>query len=167
MLICKICRLFCWHILANLVPYKETWSIKVGFSRKLENLLIVWIRSDEKKKWMKDFQWNVVFLALKTDAVKFYTSIIFNFLHTYFSKTFYRWRSGCRWWNNWPLNSILTVSNLYQAFIGLGVFLSLGSLYGLGSWFASQKPSSLLDVKTTQEGFLEVSKILGKVFVGF
>jgi len=37
----------------------------------------------------------------------------------------------------------------------------LGSLYGLGSWFASQKPSSLLDVKTTQEGFLEVSKILG------
>ena len=112
---------------------------------------------------MKDFQWKVVFLAPKTDAVRFYISIIFNFLLTYFSKTFYRWRSGCRWWNNWPLNSILTVSNLYQAFIGLGVFLSLGSLYGLGSWFASQKPSSLLDVKTTQEGFLEVSKILGKV----
>ena len=38
---------------------------------------------------------------------------------------------------------------------------------GLGSWFANQKPSSLFDVKTTQEGFLEVSKILGKVFVGF
>jgi len=72
-----------------------------------------------------------------------------------------RWRSGCRWWNNWPLRSVTTASNLYQAFIGLGVFLSLGSLYGLGSWFASQKPSSLLDVKTTQEGFLEVSKILG------
>jgi len=72
-----------------------------------------------------------------------------------------RWRSGCRWWNNWPLRSVTTASNLYQAFIGLGVFLCLGSLYGLGSWFASQKPSSLLDVKTTQEGFLEVSKILG------
>ena len=117
-----------------------------------------------EKKWMKHFQWKVVFLALKTDAVLY---IDYFQLSIYFIKTFCRWRSGCRWWNNWPLNSILTVSNLYQAFIGLGVFLSLGSLYGLGSWFASQKPASLLDVKTTQEGFLEVSKILGKVFVGF
>ena len=99
-------------------------------------------------------------------AVIFYKSLTyFNFLQIYL--LIYRWRSGCRWWNNWPLNSILTVSNLYQAFIGLGVFLSLGSLYGLGSWFASQKPASLLDVKTTQEGFLEVSKILGKVIKGF
>ena len=46
------------------------------------NLLIVWIRSDEKKKWMKDFQWKVVFLALRINSLRFYTPIIFNFLNT-------------------------------------------------------------------------------------
>jgi len=39
----------------------------------------------------------------------------------------------------------------------------LGFLYGLGSWLAKfqANPTSVWDVKTTQEGFLEVSKILG------
>ncbi len=53
---------------------------------------------------------------------------------------------------------------MYQASIGLGIFLCLGFLYGLGGWLAnnySWENPSLLDVKTTQEGFLEVSKILG------
>lgn len=64
----------------------------------------------------------------------------------------YRWRC-C--YQQWPSSS------LYQAFIGLGIFLCLGFLYGLGSWFTANQNPSLLDVKTTQEGFLEVSKILG------
>ena len=42
----------------------------------------------------------------------------------------------------------------------MAIFILLTGLYGLGSWLASQHPS-LLDAKTTKEGFLEVSKILG------
>lgn len=58
------------------------------------------------------------------------------------------------------LRPLLARPLLYQGLLGLLIFFSLGCLYGLGSWLASQNPT-LLDVKTTQEGFLEVSKILG------
>ena len=67
---------------------------------------------------------------------------------------------------NWLLRSSsnTTTSTFHQAFIGFTIFLGLGFLYGLGSWlarFQASPTNSAWDVKTTQEGFLEVSKILG------
>jgi len=83
-----------------------------------------------------------------------------------------RWKSGSgslsgislakgRLWDNWLVQKSWRSSPTCQAFIGLGFFCGLGFLYGLGSWFASSQNTSLSDIKTTQEGFLEVSKILG------
>ena len=84
----------------------------------------------------------------------------------------FRWKSGSgslsgisltkgRLWDNWLVQKSWRSSPTCQAFIGLGFFCGLGFLYGLGSWFASSQNTSLSDIKTTQEGFLEVSKILG------
>ena len=50
-----------------------------------------------------------------------------------------------------------------QALTGFGIFVVLVSLYSLGTWFGHSLAANQLiwDVKTTQEGFLEVSKFLG------
>ena len=54
---------------------------------------------------------------------------------------------------------------MVQALTGFGIFLCLLSLYSLGTWFGHALVNSsnqvVWDVKTTQEGFLEVSKFLG------
>ena len=54
---------------------------------------------------------------------------------------------------------------MVQALTGFGIFLCLLSLYSLGTWFGNALVNSsnqvVWDVKTTQEGFLEVSKFLG------
>ena len=56
-----------------------------------------------------------------------------------------------------------------QALTGFGIFVVLVSLYSLGTWFGHSLAANQLiwDVKTTQEGFLEVSKFLGQWFLTF
>ncbi len=65
---------------------------------------------------------------------------------------------------------VLKTPKVQQTLLGFGLIVSLMFIYGLGTWIGSHYLSTKYEptvidwgdpVKTTQEGFLEVSKILG------